>query len=383
MTDHFPLTSAEIDAVRRPLNRASLLPTRVYSDPDIFKLERERLFPSGWMVVCHVSDLAEPGRYVTRHLLGEPVMAVRDRAGQIRVLSNVCRHRNTTLLSGEGTCKGNRMICPYHGWTYGLDGKLLAAPFMDEAEDFVRRDIRLPELRHDLWHGFVFVNLDGQAAPLAEALADLEPHVAPYRFEDMERVELKRTRAPWNWKVSLENFSEAYHQPWVHPISAEKEFPADKVDYRDTNNAYSLFLLHHASGGAFELMTDPVAGLPEEFLRIVTVFNIYPYFHCLTDPSIPLLLDFNIFSETDHEMVWSILLPAGSKARPDLDQLVAGFLGFIAPIMAEDVDVCTGIAMGVQSKFATAGRLSHMERAVHQFHNWWLDAMQAPATGGQ
>jgi len=370
-----PLTETEISAVRAPLEKAALLPARVYSDPAIFQLERERLFPASWLPVCHVSDLDKPGDFVTRHLFGEPILAVRTRDGEIRVMSNVCRHRNTTLLTGSGTCKGNRISCPYHGWTYGLDGQLLAAPFMDRAEDFVRKDIRLPELRFEEWHGFVFVNLDGNAPPLAEALAGLEASVAPYRFEDMEKVELKRTRVGWNWKVSIENFSEAYHQPWVHPVSAEKDFPADKAEYIDTNNAYSVFLLHQAKGEEFPLFCEPVPGIAEEFRRFVTVYNIYPYFHSLTDAATPLLLDLNVFTENDHELVWSLLMPKGSKASPDLEEKLAQFRAFIEPIMTEDVEVCSGIAEGVQSRFTGQGRLSHMEKALHQFHNWWLDMM--------
>jgi len=373
------LTDAEVDAVRRPLAAASLLPPRVYIDPETFRIEREKLFPSGWMPVCHVSDLEAPGAYVARHLVGEPVFAVRDRQGDIRIFSNVCRHRNTTLVSGQGTCKGNRIVCPYHGWTYGLDGGLLAAPFMNDVEGFVRRDIGLPELRHEVWHGFVFVNIDGKAAPLAETLAELEPMVAPYGYAEMERFELKRVRVPWNWKISLENFSEAYHQPWVHPESAEKGFPADKaVYYENPNNAWSLFRLHERDNEIYPLFAPAIPSLDDAYRRFVSVFNIYPYFHCLSDAATPLLLDFNIFGPEDHEMVWSLLLPRGTRETPDLEARLDGFRAFIEPIMVEDVEVCTGIAAGVQSRFTRAGRLSLMERAVHQFHNWWLDRMLAP-----
>lgn len=377
MTD-LALTALEIAAVRAPLEHAALLPAKVYSDPGIFRLERERLFPAGWLPVCHLSDLNTPGSYIARHLIGEPVVAIRDRGGDIRVLSNVCRHRNTALVSGQGSCTGNRIICPYHGWTYGLDGQLLAAPFMDDIEDFVRRDIRLPQLRHDIWHGFVFVNLDGGAPPLGEMLADLEPLIAPYRFEDMQRFELKRTRVQWNWKISLENFSEAYHQPWVHPATAEKDFPARKAEYFDTNNAYSLFRLHQGNGEIFPLFAEPVPGIADAYRRFVTVCNIYPYFHSLTDAATPLVLDFNIFDENEHEMVWSLLVPQGTGDDPALDEKLSGFRAFIEPIMTEDVTICSGIAQGVQSRFTAQGRVSRMEKAIHQFHNWWLDRMLAP-----
>ena len=368
------LTQSEISAVRAPLAQASLLPARVYDDPTIFRLERERIFGRSWLPLCHVSQIENPGEYVSRVLLGEPVIAMRSREGDIKVMSNVCRHRNTTLLRGSGVCKA-RIVCPYHGWTYGLDGKLLAAPFMDQAEGFARREISLHDFRHEIWNGFLFVVLGGQAPPLAETLAALQPEIEPYHFEEMEWFELRRATVDWNWKISLENFSEAYHQPWVHPSTAEHEFPAAMARYEDTNNSYSLFRLHQAKGQAFPLFADAVEGIPDAFRRFVTVFNIYPYFHVLTDAAVPMILDFNILDAQRHEMVWSILMPKGSHARPDIADEVAKFLDFIAPIHMEDTDVCTGVSQGVKSKFTIPGRLSHMEKAVHQFHNWWLDRM--------
>ena len=368
------LTGDEIAAVRAPLDRAALLPSRVYSDPEIFRLERERIFARSWLPVCHVSQIAESGDYVMRHLLGEAVLAVRDRDGTIRVMSGVCRHRNTVLVTGSGRCR-NRIVCPYHGWAYGLDGKLLAAPFMDQAEDFNRRAIRLPEFRHEIWHGFVFVNFDPDAPSLAEGLAQFEPTIGQYRFEDMESFEIRRRTMPWNWKISLENFSEAYHQPWVHPETAEQGFPAKLAEYLDTNGLYSLFFLPEQKGEHVRTFTAPIPTLEDRLLRSVMVFNVYPYMHALADPATPLILDFNIKNENEHELVWSVLMPKGSREKPTIEQDLKAFHDFIAPILAEDIHVCTGVGQGVQSRFTTQGRLSHMEKAIHQFHNWWLDRM--------
>jgi phenylpropionate dioxygenase-like ring-hydroxylating dioxygenase large terminal subunit len=368
------LSAEQVAAVRAPLARASLLPSKVYSDPQIFELERERIFGRTWMQVCHVSQIPETGSYVARNLVGEAVIAIRGRDGEIRVMSNVCRHRNTVLTTGSGQCKG-RIVCPYHGWTYGLDGKLLAAPFMEQAEGFVRRDIQLPEFRHEIWHGFVFVNFDPHARPLAEQLVGFEPHIGQYRFEDMEVFEMRRRTMPWNWKISLENFSEAYHQPWVHANTAEQGFPAKLAEYRDVTGPYSLFLLPTDSADLVKTFIPPVAGLEDSLLRSVTVFNVYPYMHALVDPATPLFLDFNIKNETEHELVWSVLMPKGSRQNAGIDADIKSFEEFIAPILTEDIGVCTGVGQGVQSRFTAQGRLSHMEKPIHQFHNWWLDQM--------
>jgi phenylpropionate dioxygenase-like ring-hydroxylating dioxygenase large terminal subunit len=369
------LTAAEIAAVRRPLPEASLLPARVYADPHIFQLERERIFAKGWIPVCHISQLAQPRSYVTRHLVGEAIIAVRGRDGEVRVMSNVCRHRNTTLLRGCGTVQGTRIICPYHGWAYGLDGQLLTAPHMDQVSHFVKEDIRLPQFRSEIWHGFLFVNLDGNAPSLGAQIAGIEPAIAPYQFETMEAVEIRRRTVPWNWKVSLENFSEAYHQPLVHAKTVDHEFPAHMAEYCDVTGPYGLFWIYQRNREVVPTFFPPAAGMPEEFLRRVTVFNIYPVMHALTDAATPLVLDFNVKSPTEHELVWTVLTPEGTLTSPDVAQKIEQFKSFIEPILTEDIGVCTGVGEGVQSRFVEPGRLSHMEKTIHQFHNWWLDRM--------
>ncbi|WP_437880416.1 aromatic ring-hydroxylating oxygenase subunit alpha [Pseudomonas sp. LRF_L74] len=373
------LPDEQIAAVRLPLEKASVLPPAAYHDETIFKLERERIFARSWMPVCHVSQIAEPGSYMTRNLVGESVLAMHGRDGVIRVMSNVCRHRNTTLASGSGSCKGNRMSCPYHGWTYGLDGKLLAAPFMDQVDDFERRAVHLPVFRSEVWHGFLFVNFDENATPLMAQIEGLEPAIAPYRFEDMEVVELRRRTMPWNWKISLENFSEAYHQPWVHPDTADHEFPAAMARYADVSGPYGLFNLYQKNLLPVPTFFKPVEGLPEEMLSCVTVFNVYPYLHALTDAATPLWLDFNIKNATEHELVWNVLLPKGTLASPTLQEELDKLWGFFEPILGEDIGVCTGVGEAVSSRFITPGRYSHMEKTIHQFHNWWLDLMLEPA----
>lgn len=368
------LTAAQVAATRLPLAQASVLPPLAYADERIFALERERLFARTWMPVCHVSQLPQPGDYVERTLVGEPVLALRGKDGGVRVMSNVCRHRNTTLAKGHGNFKGNRITCPYHGWSYGLEGQLLAAPFMEGVENFERREIALQTYRSEVWQGFVFVNLDGQAPSLASQVEGLVPEIAPYRFDEVEAVELRRNVVPWNWKVSLENFSEAYHQPWVHPVTVDQDMPAKSAVYHDVSGPYGLFLIHEKNGNHLPTFFPPPADMPDRLLSLTTVFNVYPYLHVLTDPTAGVWLDFNITGPHEHEMVWHALVPKGSAARGIAKELEA-MVNFFNPILAEDVGVCTGVAAGVKSRHVTPGRYSLMEKTLHQFHNWWLDTM--------
>jgi choline monooxygenase len=387
------ISAQAISAVRKPLAQASLLPPQAYSSQEIFAIERETLFAHQWLPVGHVSQLAEVGSYIGRTIVGEPVLAVRDRENQIHVYSNVCRHRNTTLLLGEGKCKGARVSCPYHGWTYGLDGRLLAAPFMDKTEGFNREDHSLPRIRTELWHGFIFINFDNDAPALSPQLSGLNKYIDGYEFEDRVAVPMTKVPAAWNWKLSLENFTEAYHQPWVHAKTAESFAPAKGARYYDNDGGpWSAFLIPHARDiEAFPTVSptskpnpqatiDPMAP-PTSIDEGALVFNIYPYFHSLTTAHSTLWLDFSIDAVGQHELIWRVLFRK-SDVKDGSDEELQRLIGFIGPVIDEDVGICTSVGRGSRSRLARAGRLSYMEKSVHQFHNWWLDAVDGAVGAG-
>lgn len=364
----------EIEAVRRPLPEASFLPPRVYSDPDIYKFETEVMFRRTWLPLCHISQIPEPGHYYARNLFNEPVIALRDYNGEISVFSNVCRHRNAVLKpDGAGRCKGQRITCPYHGWVYGIDGKLVAAPFMDQAENFENAGIKLPSVRFEVWHGFVFVNFDADAPSLLKLLEPFEEQAAPYRYEDMEVFEIRRVDVDWNWKVTMENFSEAYHQPFIHPTTFDGTFPAAKATYDDVDGPYGMFWMHHKDGEIPPFLAPPIEGMPDSYYRAFSVVNVYPLLHMFMDAAVPLWLDWNIYDKDRHELIWYMMVPKSSLEAVDVEDLRTQFKAMIEPILLEDVDVCEAVGRGVKSQLARGGRMSHMEKTVYQFHNWLLD----------
>jgi choline monooxygenase len=371
------LTAEEIAAVRAPLPSASFIPPRLYSDPAVFELEQRTVFRRSWLPLCHVSQIAEPSSFHARVLFGEAVVATRDRDGAIHVLTNVCRHRNAVVAQGSGACRGNRLTCPYHGWSYALDGRLLAAPHMELTADFDKSRHRLPTLRHEVWQGFVFVNFDANARPLAPQLATLLPKIAPYKLESMQAVPVRRAAAPWNWKVSLENFTEGYHQPGVHPITADQDFPSLRIVYEDSDGPYSYFRLPHGAGEKTHTVVPAAPDMPDAYYREFAVFNVYPLLHLFTDSATPLWLDWEIRGVDDHDLIWYMLVPKQHLNDNNLEQVRRDFLGFVEPILLEDVAVCKAVGEGVRSTLAASGRLSWMEKSVHQFQNWLLDQYQS------
>ena len=216
------LTPAEIAKVRLPLEQASMLPLRCYSDPSFYELELTSVFRHCWLPVCRFDQVAQPGDYVTREFFNEAVIVIRDRAGELRALSNVCRHRGRRVVEGQGNCaRTGALVCPYHNWTYGLNGTLRGAPFMEKTDQFTPRDLALPQLALDIWQGFVFVSFDPNLVPLSQQLGTLDKVLAPFKLAEMKTTPFHDYDAPWNWKHTIENFSEAYHQPPIHPQTFE------------------------------------------------------------------------------------------------------------------------------------------------------------------
>ncbi|MEM7226545.1 MAG: aromatic ring-hydroxylating dioxygenase subunit alpha [Pseudomonadota bacterium] len=205
--------------------QAQTMPSAFYTAPAVLDLEREALFRREWICVGRIDEVAKPGDFMTFDILDEPVLVIHGDDGQIRALSNVCRHRGMVIASGQGNRK--RLACPYHAWTYDSRGRLIGAPHMNERPDFDRTAICLPEFRSEVWQGFLFVTLDAETPPLAPRLADLEPLVRNYHFDEMTLRYVAEGVWETNWKCLMENFMEGYHlsplhRTTLHPVNPTK-----------------------------------------------------------------------------------------------------------------------------------------------------------------
>jgi phenylpropionate dioxygenase-like ring-hydroxylating dioxygenase large terminal subunit len=198
-------------------HRVETLPYSWYVDPAVAAAEQEHIFRRSWQYVGHAGDLDGPGSFFPTHAGGLPVIVVLDRQGELRAFFNVCRHRGTILVSQPQ--KRGTIQCPYHAWTYGLDGALRGAPRSADEPGFEVDELRLVPAHVDRWGPFVFVNPDPEAPPLAEALGDLPAVVADNGLE-VERIRFHhrvRYEIAANWKIALENYLECYHCRLNHP----------------------------------------------------------------------------------------------------------------------------------------------------------------------
>ena len=194
------------------------LPAWIYRDPGFFELERERVFRGAWQVVCHLNDIPEAGDYYTLDVLDERIVAVRGDDGRVRCLHNVCRHRASRLVDGpQGNC-GHRLVCPYHAWSYRLDGRLAGIPKWQGFEDLDLSKLGLQAVEQEVFMGFVFVRFAPGLPSVAEMMAPYAAELEPYQLETLVpqgRVTLRMREV--NWKNVADNYSDGLHITVAHP----------------------------------------------------------------------------------------------------------------------------------------------------------------------
>ncbi len=257
------------------------LPGWIYRDPEFLAAEKQKIFATAWQIVCHLNDIPRPGDYHTLNFLGEPLVAVRGHNGGVNVFYNVCRHRAARLLDGPaGHCAG-RIVCPYHAWTYDLDGRLTTVPLRREFNDLSPERYGLKPVESEVYGGFIFARLEPGLPGVAAMLAPYAGELAAYRLEELQpigRVTL-RTRHV-NWKNVTDNYSDGMHINVAHPgltrlfgqsYGIEAQPWADKMfgTLRDVPSS-------QRSERAYQSILPPVPHLSAERQRLWLYFKLWP-----------------------------------------------------------------------------------------------------------
>ncbi|MGH7339496.1 MAG: Rieske 2Fe-2S domain-containing protein, partial [Candidatus Rokuibacteriota bacterium] len=231
---------------RRPVMEAETLPPAAYTSEAFYAAEVERVFMREWNFMGRADQIPNRGGYFTVDYVGVPLLIVRDEEGAIRAFSNSCRHRGTAVAEGEGHCQYFR--CPYHSWTYGLDGTLVRAPHMERAAGFDPRQYPLVPVRLETWAGFLFVTFSPEAPSLGDYLGDLPEKLESYRLEGMAVVRRKSHEMACNWKLFAENAMEELHIPTVHRKTIQQNTPMETHAPEEARGQYcALFSTHEGS----------------------------------------------------------------------------------------------------------------------------------------
>jgi phenylpropionate dioxygenase-like ring-hydroxylating dioxygenase large terminal subunit len=382
---------------------APMLPRQCYTSPAFFEFEREAVFARSWVCVGRTDQLAEPGACLSVSVAGEPLLVVRGTGGEVRAMGAVCQHRGHVLGCDSDQPPG-LLRCPLHYWTYDLDGRLVGAPRMGDSVARLRDTVRLPPVRTELWHGFIFVNLGGDAPPLAPSLAKVETCWAGYPEADMVTVPPVQaaTPLPWNWKIQLENFTDAYHPEFVHRGThdfAPSNHPATGLEggveftaMDDGDNAVvrSVPMLSPDGGmmrdgwGA-EAMFPPIAGLAPTQHRRLFFAMIPPNLQLMFAPGavsytllVPAAAEAT-FASSDRVTGGGWMLPRATVALPDFAARAAAVREGAGKIWAQDVPVNKAMQAGKRSRFMPRGSYGPLETTLVQFNAWLLRAYQRAA----
>ncbi|OGS52839.1 MAG: 2Fe-2S ferredoxin [Erythrobacter sp. RIFCSPHIGHO2_12_FULL_63_10] len=346
------------------------LPAWTYRDPEFFALELERVFRPSWQVVCHESDVPAAGDWHTLDYCGESVIVVRGTDTHLRAFTNVCRHRGSRIVDGSQGC-AKKLVCPYHAWTYELDGRLSGVPDSASYPTLDRAKAGLAPVEMEVWRGFIFVRLADDGGPsVASMMAPYEAMVEPYRFGELKalgRVTLRPRQV--NWKNVGDNYSDGLHIPVAHPgltrlfgksygIEAQRHVDrmwGDMIDRDSTNWSERMY----------QRLLPPAEHLPPESQRHWLYFKLWPN------------VAFDIYPDQVDFMQWLPVSPTASLIReisyvlPDQrrEMRAARYLNWRInrQVNAEDTALITRVQQGMESRSFSMGPLSEKEVCLRHF----------------
>jgi choline monooxygenase len=340
------------------------LPWAWYADPEVLRREGERIFARAWQYVGHTGQVAAGGTFFAAAAGQIPVVVTRTRDGELHGFVNVCRHRGHVVATGSGSRE--TLQCPYHAWTYGLDGSLRAAPRSDREPGFATEELGLVRIRVDTWGPFVFVNPDPDAAPLVDALGDVPAQLAA--LLDVDALEFRfRTEfeVNANWKIACENFLECYHCAVAHPgFAAAVDVSPDAYRLEAHGLVSSQFGPLRENGDSF-LASGELPRSQFHFLWPNFGINVFPGRPNLSCGSILPLAPERTFRFLDY-----FFAPGVDQAW--VDELIA----FDGQIGQEDTTLVEGVQRGVRSGALAEGRLlSESEQLVAHFQRLCAEAL--------
>ncbi len=338
---------------------AYTIPAPWYTDARIAQLELQNVFSRTWQSVGRSAQVEKPGQYVTATVANEPIVAVRGSDGILRAFYNVCRHHAMTVMN-EPCGHAQHMRCPYHGWTYNLEGELRGMTEFEGVCNFDRAQNGLVPIRVEIWENFIFVNLDPHAAPLRDFLGALVGLAKPLNFGGLKFVERRSYIQQCNWKVYVDNFLDGgYHVPHMHkglnsvldytnytienvdrccvqssPVAVDKSSEASAAATRKGDRAYYFWQYPNFMLNWYEGYLDTNLVIPLGVDRCEVIFDFY-------------------FGDTSEAQMPYIRESMGVSER----------------VQQEDIVICDGVQRGLSSRAYQAGRLSvRREAGEHLFH---------------
>ncbi|GHE04815.1 (2Fe-2S)-binding protein [Defluviimonas sp. 20V17] len=358
-----------------PFEEAMAMPKSVYTSAAFAELEQTQIFAREWLCAGRAEALPNPGDYLTMTIAAEPVIVLRDNDGAIRALSNVCRHRMSTLLEGRGHVRA--IVCPYHAWTYNLDGALRGAPAMTLNQGFCKDQIALPQLRCTVWLGWIMVTLNPDAPDPAERLKGVEALVGDLHMENYREAFRESFHWHTNWKVLAENFMESYHLPVCHSgtightvdltkMTCPEGDPAFNYHYIIKNDALDLTLAHPTN-----------TALTGDMRRTTWLISIYPSLMITLSPGYFWYLSLTPDGPGHVNVLYGGGLAPEFVADPKARDHFARLKTLLDEVNQEDKGCVEKVYQGLCAGLSKPGPLSHLERPNFDFARYIAGRLSA------
>lgn len=362
-----------VERIRNELTRvktlkpseATTMPPEYYTSEEFLSLEKEHVFRKEWICLGHEGEVPNPGDYFTTEIVDEQLLVTRGKDGVIRVFSNVCRHRGNIIAEGRGNAA--RFSCAYHAWTYaGDDGRLIGAPLMDKVPGFDKTKCSLPSFKTEIWNGFLFVNLSGDAEPLAPRLAEMEPLIRNYHIDDRNFLYITEDVWNTNWKSLCENFMEGYHLSATHSKTLHPITPTSLCEKIPGNSAFTGYKAHYNPNTPERGPFHP--DLTREEQRFSGLYCIYPGLVFSVAPHFTLFLCLRPAGADAVAIRWGV---AGVLTDPD-DPGVHGYVKLCNDFNAEDRAKLETLQRGLKTKYYRSGPLAadHYEGTIWDIYQF-------------
>ncbi len=369
-------------ASTRSSQGAHTLEGEYYTTQRIYDLETERIFSRRWLFVGLAAALSDAGSYFLAEFDNDSVIIVRDRDNRIRAFHNVCRHRGTRLCGNAAGAFGKHMVCPYHAWSYTLAGELAAAPNMADVEGFDAANYPLHSVALEVWRGMIFINLCAQPQPFAEAFAPVISRFDRWRIDSLAPVHRTEYEVAANWKLLMQNYSECYHCPTLHPM-LNKLTP-----YRNTSNDLDEGAI---VGGPMQLASGmssmtidgracaaPFSTIPPDEQSLVHYYVFFPSLFLSLMPDYVLI--HRLIRRGPHltTVVCQWLFDAEAAAQSDFDPTPA--VEFWDTTNRQDWHICEQSHAGINSRGYQPGPYSNLESLLAALDREYLSALGAEAS---
>lgn len=350
------------------------LPARYYTDPELFRRELDAVHFDMWLCAGRLEQVPSRGRYFLRQVGNASVVVVRGPDDRLRAFHNVCRHRGTLLCKQpEGEFPG-RIQCPYHAWTYDLDGTLVSAPHMEKVEGFAEANYPLAPVAVDTWDGHIFLNLSPHPRPFSEHLADLPAKFRPWRMEELRLVERRVYQLKANWKLVIQNYSECLHCPIVHPLLNQQShyMSGDNAPPQPTYLGGRMDLREGVHTLSLDGTTSrrPLPGLGEADRRHVYYYALLPNLLLNLHPDYMLTFTLWPLAVDRTEIVCEWSFHPDEIAKPDFDP--SGPIEFWDLTNKQDWALSDLAQEGIGSRGYQPGPYSNREELLHALDRFVL-----------